>query len=121
MINSPQLVQEMQSSLCVFSNFDGLCYNIEPKVNEEISLNLLENMLLLFTKVCAFSFARDVKERFKARIKNPKKSIVKKRDQKDLLLQKFGSINGLMQQSPDKDFIKKGYLNSNTILKKHYF
>ena len=120
-INSPQLVQEMQSSLCVFSNFDGLCYNIEPKVNEEISLNLLENMLLLFTKVCAFSFARDVKERFKARIKNPKKSIVKKRDQKGLLLQKFGSINGLMQQSPDKDFIKKGYLNSNTILKKHYF
>ena len=28
------------------------------------------NMLLLFTKVWAFSFARDVKERFKARIKN---------------------------------------------------
>ena len=114
-INSAQFVQEIQGSPCVISNFDVLCYNIEPKTNKEISLNLLENMLLLFTKVCAFSFARDVKERFKARIKNPKKSIVKKRDQKDLLLQKFGSINGLMQQSPDKDFIKKGYLNSNTI------
>ena len=120
-INSAQFVQEIQGSPCVISNFDVLCYNIEPKTNKEISLNLLENMLLLFTKVCAFSFARDVKERFKARIKKPKKSIVKKRDQKGLLLQKFGSINGLMQQSPDKDFNQKGYLNSNTILKKHYF
>ena len=46
-------------------------YNIEPKVDKEISLNLLENMLL-FTKVRAFSFTRDVKERFKARIKKPK-------------------------------------------------
>ena len=77
-INSPQLVQEMQSSLCVFSNFDGLCYNIEPKVNEEISLNLLENMLLLFTKVCAFSFSRDVKERFRAPIKKTKSRSLRK-------------------------------------------
>ena len=85
-INSAQLVQEIQGSPCVISNFDALCYNIEPKVNKEISLNLLEIMLLLFTKVRAFSFARDVKERFKARIKKKsEKSIVKKRDQKGLL------------------------------------
>ena len=71
-INSAQLVQEMQGSPCVISNFDALCYNIEPKVNKEISLNLLENMLLFFTKVCAFSLARDGKERFGARIKKPK-------------------------------------------------
>ena len=58
---------------------------LNKKVNKEISVNLLEHMLLLFTKVCAFSFARDVKERFKARIKNPEKSIAKKRDQKGLL------------------------------------
>ena len=69
-INSAQLVQDMQGSLCVISNFDALCYNIEAKVNEEIRLNLLENMLLLFAKVHAFSFGRDVKKRFKARIKN---------------------------------------------------
>ena len=68
-INSAQLVQEMQGRPCVISNFHALCYNIEPKVHKEISLNLLENMLLLFTKVRAFSFSRDVKERFKARIK----------------------------------------------------
>ena len=68
-INSAQLVQEIQGGPCIISNFDALCYNIGPKVNKETSLNLLENMLFLFTKVCAFSFARDVKERLKARIK----------------------------------------------------
>ena len=73
-INSAQLVQEIQSSPCVISNFDALCYNIEPKVNKKISLNLLEIMLLLFTKVRAFTFARDVKERFKIRIKKKPKS-----------------------------------------------
>ena len=74
MINSAQLGQEMQGSPCVISSFEALCYNIEQKFNKEISLNLLENMLLmlLFTKVHAFSFARDVKERFKARIKKMK-------------------------------------------------
>ena len=77
-INSAQFVQEIQGSPCVISNFDVLCYNIEPKTNKEISLNLLENMLLLFTKVCVFSFARDVKERFMARIKNPKSQSLRK-------------------------------------------
>ena len=82
-INSAQLVQEMQGSPCVISNFDALCYKIEPKINKAISLNLLENMLLLFTKVHAFSFARDVKKRFKARIKKLKSRSL--RDQKGLL------------------------------------
>ena len=79
-INSAQLVQEMQGSPCVVLNFDALCYNVEPKVNKEISLNSLENMLLLFTKVQASSFARDVKERerFKARIKKPKRRSLRK-------------------------------------------
>ena len=73
MINSAQLVQEMQSSPYVISNLDALCCNIDPKVKKEISLSLLENMLLLFTKVRkVFSFARDVRERLKTRIKNPK-------------------------------------------------
>ena len=68
-MNSAELAQEMQGNPFVTSNFDALCYNIETKVNKEISLNLLENMLLLFTNVRAFSFARDVKETFKARPK----------------------------------------------------
>ena len=71
-INSARLVQEIQDNPCVISHFDALCYYIEPNFNKEISLNLLENMLLSFTKVCPFSFARDVKERFKARIRKLK-------------------------------------------------
>ena len=77
-INSAPLVQEMKGSPCVILNFDALCYNIEPKVNKEFSLNLLENMLLLFTKVRVFSFARDVKGRSKTRIKKPKSQLLRK-------------------------------------------
>ena len=77
-INSAQFFQEIQGSPCVISNFDALCYNMEPKTNKEISLNLLENILLLFTKVSVFPFARDVKERFKARIKTPKYQSLRK-------------------------------------------
>ena len=77
-INSAQLVQEMQGCPCVISNFNALCYDIESRVNKEISLNLLENMLLLFTKVCAFSFSRDVKERFRAPIKKTKSRSLRK-------------------------------------------
>ena len=71
-INSAQLVQEMQGCPCLISNFNALCYDIESRVNKEISLNLLENMVLLFTNVCAFSFSRDVKKRFRAPIKKTK-------------------------------------------------
>ena len=66
------MVQEMQCNPWVVSNFNALSYNIGPKVNKEISFNLLENMLLLFTKVRAFSFARDIKERFEAKIRKSK-------------------------------------------------
>ena len=69
---------KIQGSPCVISNFDALCYNIEPKVDKEISLNFLENMLLLFIKVHVFSFARDVKEKSKARIKRPKSRSLRK-------------------------------------------
>ena len=31
----------MQASPCVISDFEALCYNIEPKINNEFSLNLL--------------------------------------------------------------------------------
>ena len=53
-------------------------YNIEPKVNEEISLNLLENMLSLYAKVHALSFVRDVKKWFQARIKKVKSGLLRK-------------------------------------------
>ena len=55
----------------IISNYDSLCYSIEPKVNKELSLNLLESMLELFVEVRMFSFARDIKEKHK--VKNKKK------------------------------------------------
>ena len=56
-----ELVQEMQAKSIIISNYDSLCFIIEPKVNKEISLNLLESMLELFVKVSMFSFAREIK------------------------------------------------------------
>ena len=65
-----ELVQEMQANSIIISNYDSLCYSIEPKVNKELSLNLLECMLELFVKVQMFSFVRDIKEKHK--VKNKK-------------------------------------------------
>ena len=59
------LVQKMQTNSIIISNFNSLCYNIEPRVNKEISFNLLENMLTLFTTVQSFSYAKDIKEKHK--------------------------------------------------------
>ena len=65
-----ELVQEIQANSIIISNYDSLCYSIEPKVNKELSLNLLECMLELFVKVQMFSFVRDIKEKHK--VKNKK-------------------------------------------------
>ena len=51
---------------------------LNQRLTKKISLNLLENVLLLFTKVRVFSFTSDVKERFKARIKKPKSRLLRK-------------------------------------------
>ena len=67
-----ELVQEMQANSIIISNYDSLCYSIEPKVNKELSLNLLESMLKLFVKVHTFSFARDIKEKHKVKNKKTK-------------------------------------------------
>ena len=58
----------MQGNPRIVSIFDTLGYSIEPKFNTENNLNLLKNMLLLFTK--------DVKERFKDRIKKIEKGLL---------------------------------------------
>ena len=69
-INWTKSVHEIQNYPCVISKFDALCYSIEPKANEKISLNLLKDIKLLFKKVRAFSFTRDVKETFMAITRN---------------------------------------------------
>ena len=66
------LVKEIQANSIIILNYDSLCYSIEPKVNKELSLNLLESMLELFVKVHTFSFARDIKEKHKVKNKKTK-------------------------------------------------
>ena len=42
-----------------------LCYDIEPRLNKELSSNLLENMVTLFTTERSFSYAKDIKVKYK--------------------------------------------------------
>ena len=68
------LVQNMQNNSIVISTFNCLCYGIEPRVNKDISFNLLENMLTLFTTVRYFSYAKDIKEKHKIKSNKSKSS-----------------------------------------------
>ena len=56
------LVHVMLQNSVVVSNFKSICYGIDPEVNKEISLNLLEQILVLFVRLRTFSFAKDVRE-----------------------------------------------------------
>ena len=62
-IDSKSLVQEMLHDCHIISSFKNVCYSAELEVSKEISFNLLENMLLLFTRVRSFSYSRDVREK----------------------------------------------------------
>ena len=62
----------MQTNSIIIPNYDSLCYSTDPKVNKELSLNLLESMLELFVKVRMFSFGRDIKEKHKVKNKKAK-------------------------------------------------
>ena len=78
----------MQANSIIISNYDSLCYSIEPKVNKKLSLNLLERMLELFVKVQMVSFSRDIKEKHKA--KKKKRNLgLSNRNQEIFLQQRF--------------------------------
>ena len=66
------LVHVMLQNSVVVSNFKSICYGIVPKVNKEISLNLLEQILVLFVRLRTFSFAKDAREKQKASKKTVK-------------------------------------------------
>ena len=53
----------------VISNFTSLCYDIETRVNREISFNLLENVLTLLMIVQSFSYTADINEKHKIKSK----------------------------------------------------
>ena len=55
------LVQNMQNNSIVISTFNCLCYGIEPRVNKDISFNLLENMLTLSQQYDIFPMLKILK------------------------------------------------------------
>ena len=59
----------MQANSIIIPNYDSLCYSIVPKLNKDLSLNLLESVLYLFVKVRMFLFSRDIKEKHKVKKK----------------------------------------------------
>ena len=60
-------------------------------------------MLLLFTKVRAFSFERDVKERSKASNKKLKSRSLRTRIKYICSCQKIGSMNSLVKETQYKE------------------
>ena len=42
------------------------CQATEPKIPDEIGFNILEKMLKLFTRVRTFSYAKDIREKYKS-------------------------------------------------------
>ena len=73
-IDSTSLVSEMLQNCHVVSSYRLICYGVEPKVPNEICFNILEKMLMLFTRVRTFSYAKDICEKYKSKKKHTKKS-----------------------------------------------
>ena len=63
----------MLENYTITSNFKTVCYDIDPKVDSEISMNLMEQIVTLFVRIRTFSFAKDVHEKHKAAKKSSKK------------------------------------------------
>ena len=82
MLKCSDLIQKMQTNYIVFSNFNSLCYDIEPRVNKGISCNLWENMLTLFTTVRSFAYAKGIKEKHKIKSNKSKSQLLRRETKK---------------------------------------
>ena len=60
-LNCGDLVDNMFQNSTILSNFKSICNDIDPKVDKEISLDLLERILILYVRVRAFSYAKDIR------------------------------------------------------------
>ena len=66
-INEAHLISKAVQSTKLGSYYDNLCQNAEGLVDEETSVNLLEQIVGLFIRVRSHSYARDVREKHKAK------------------------------------------------------
>ena len=60
------IVNDMLQNSVIKSNYKNVCYDVDPKVDTEISMNLLEQILTLFVRTRTFSYAKDIREKHKA-------------------------------------------------------
>ena len=60
------------------SSYQLICCGVEPKVPDEICFNIVEKMLMLFTRVRAISYAKDIREKYKSKKKQVKKSSLRR-------------------------------------------
>ena len=73
-IDSKIIVKEMLSDCFIISSFKTIWFSAELDVPKEIAFNLLESMLMLYTRIRSFSYARDVREKHRFSKKQGKKS-----------------------------------------------
>ena len=73
-IDSKIIVNEMLSDIYIISSFKTIWFSAQLEVPKEIAFNLLESMLMLYTRIRSFSYARDVREKHRISKKQGKKS-----------------------------------------------
>ena len=67
-IDRTSLVSEMLQNCHVVTSYKLICYGVEPKVPDEICFTILEKLLMLFTIVGTFSYAKDIRrEKYKSK------------------------------------------------------
>jgi archaellum biogenesis ATPase FlaH len=67
------IVKSMLEDCTIKAKFKTVCYAIDPKVNSEIAIKLLEQMLTLYVRLHTYSFEKDVREKHKAAKRQSKK------------------------------------------------
>ena len=71
-ISCPDLVRETLKEPSVLSNYEDICLDSNLKLDKEVSMDLLENIVALYIRVRTFSFAKDVQEKHKLAKKQAK-------------------------------------------------
>ena len=71
-IESRQMVLKLMQNPVITSHFDVLRSDSEYVVNDELSNNLLEQLLLLYVRVRSFSYAKDMVQKHKIENKKTK-------------------------------------------------
>ena len=77
-IDSVALTSSLVKDCGVLSNYDKIRSNAEQKISKEIALNFLEHLLMLFIRVRAFSYVRNIQQLHKMKSNKKKASSLRK-------------------------------------------